>query len=99
MELVVSREAHSIRQAVRRAVIHRNPAGYNADLLQGYVPDRAFYLPVFIRNHLAKIGVTHEQGIPAETRAQQMLDRLLIVFRGVPVGWRATPTRNWIRSR
>lgn len=78
VEITVSRESDEVRQSVRRAVIHRTPAGYNADFLDHYVPNRTFYLPASARDHLAKIGASHEQGLPAGTRARQILDRLLI---------------------
>jgi len=45
VEIEVSLEADKERKAVRRAVIHRTPAGYNADFLNSYVPNRTFYLP------------------------------------------------------
>jgi len=77
-ELAVSREAEEVRQAVRRPVIHRTPVGYRADFLGDYTPNRTFYLPASVRDHLAKIGSPHEQGLPAGTRARQILDRLLI---------------------
>jgi len=77
-EIEVSIEADEVRQAVRRAVIHRTPAGYNADFLNSYVPNRTFYLPTSARDHLAIIGASHMQGLPAGTRARQILDRLLI---------------------
>jgi hypothetical protein len=78
VEIAVSIEADEVRQAVRRAVIHRTPAGYNADFLNSYVPNRTFYLPASARDHLTKIGASHMQGLPAGTRARQILDRLLI---------------------
>lgn len=78
VELAVSREAGALRKVVKRAVIHRAPAGYNPEFLNGYVPNRTYYLPASVRNHLAKIGASREQGLPAGTRARQILDRLLI---------------------
>lgn len=77
-ELAVSREAEEVRQAVRRPVIHRTPVGYRVDFLGDYTPNRTFYLPASMRDHLVKIGSPNEQGLPAGTRARQILDRLLI---------------------
>lgn len=78
VEIAVSPEADAVRQAVRRAVIHRTPAGYNPDFLDSYVPNRTCYLSRSVRDHLAEIGSSHQQGLPAGTRARQILDRLLI---------------------
>lgn len=78
LELEVSRAAGEVRKAVRRPVIHRTPSGYHPEFLEGYVPNRTFYLPVPVRRHLAEIGASHAPGLPAGTRARQILDRLLI---------------------
>ena len=78
VELAVSREADEVRRSVRQAVIHRSPAGYNPEFLDGYLPNRTIYLPEPVRDHLAKIGTSHQHGQPAGTRARQILDRLLI---------------------
>jgi len=77
-ELAVSTGAAEVRKAVRRAAIHRAPAGYKREFLAGYIPNRTFYLPAPVRNHLLGIGASPEQGLPAGTRARQILDRLLI---------------------
>jgi hypothetical protein len=78
VEIAVSREAGEIRRSVRRAMIHRTPAGYNADFLDGYVPNQTFYLPSPARDRLKNIGASRGQMLPAGTRARQILDRLLI---------------------
>ena len=76
--LAVSSEAGAVRRSVRKAVIRRTPAGYNAEFLGGYVPNRTHYLSGSVRDHLAKIGASPGRGLPAGTRARQILDRLLI---------------------
>ena len=78
VELAVSREAAEVRKAVRQPLIHRTPAGYNSEFLSGYIPNRTFYLSAKARNHLAGLGGSEAQGLPAGTHARQILDRLLI---------------------
>lgn len=77
-EIAVSREAGEVRQAVRRPSIHRTPAGWRQEFLDGYVPNRTFYLSAPARRHLATIGASQGRKLPAGTRARQILDRLLI---------------------
>lgn len=77
-ELVVSTDAGQVRHLVRRPLIQRKPVGYDPEFLKTYRPNRTFYLPSAMRQHLAEIGVSWKQGQPAGTHAREILDRLLI---------------------
>ncbi len=78
VEISVSSESDTVRDAVRMPRIHRKPVGYNLDFLRDYIPNRTFYLPSSARAHLAAIGDAREEELPAGTRARQLLGRLLI---------------------
>jgi hypothetical protein len=77
-ELHLSRAAEAIREAIRAPIHKRKPVGYNREFLDRYQPNTTFYLPERSRSHLAEIGASPDEEMPAGTYARQILDRLLI---------------------
>lgn len=76
--LMVSKEGEIIRKAVRAPLQQRNPVGYDRTFLERYKPNDTFYLSDALRKHLARIGTSSTEQMPAGTYARQILDRLLI---------------------
>jgi Fic family protein len=76
--LPISPEAETIKQAVRAPIQDRHPVGYNRAFLDGYRPNRTFYLPEKIRRSLFEIGRSPDGERPAGTYARQTYSRLLI---------------------
>ncbi len=56
----------------------RKPVGYQRDFLEGYQPNRTWYLPEPLRRQLRKMGDTGQAGLPAGTYSRAILNRLLI---------------------
>lgn len=71
-------EAESVQAHVLQPLSQRNPVGYDRRFLDGYRPNRTFYLPESVRAELKAQGSvigTHER---AGTYARQIASRLLI---------------------
>jgi hypothetical protein len=66
-----------IRNAVVRPIQQRDPVGYQREFLLSY-PHAGPYLDQATRDHLHRIGRTHQGDLPAGTLARQLLGRLLI---------------------
>lgn len=77
--LPISSTAKKIKNSIRRAIIDRQPVGYQADFLRSYRPNITMYLTAEICQHLQELGAPKAQQIqPAGTYARQVFDRLLI---------------------
>jgi hypothetical protein len=74
----LSAQSAELRALVRRPVSQRTPAGYRREFLDGYMPNRTFYLPHTLREHLLQLGSPATRAQPAGTYARQILDRLLV---------------------
>ena len=77
-ELTASPAGQQIRDLVRRPLIRRTPVGYVATFLEGYRPNRDFYLDVVTRGRLHELGRAPGAARPAGTYARQILSRLLV---------------------
>ncbi len=77
-ELSVSRSGREVRASVRRPLIERIPVGYVTSFLEGYRPNRDFYLGASMRSRLHDLGRAPGVERPAGTYARQILNRLLI---------------------
>ena len=74
----LSRDAEAVKKIVCRPVMERIPIGYNRDFLDGYHPNRTYYLPQNIRQHLHDQGLSREDALPAGTYIRRIFNRLLI---------------------
>lgn len=74
----ISREAQSIKEAVREPVQHRHPVGYNRAFLDDYRPNDTFYLPKDTRQRLFEMGRSPDGQRPAGTYIRKIYNRLLI---------------------
>ncbi len=58
---------------------HMRPhVSYNREFLDAYIPNRTFYLPENVRQHLFDLGKPSSDDRPAGTYARQIYNRLLI---------------------
>jgi Fic family protein len=78
VSLPLGPEAQAVRQAVMKPLQQRHPVGYRRAFLDGYIPNKTFYLPPEIREHLLRTGNALEGERPAGTYARNIMDRLLI---------------------
>ena len=76
--LPLSDDGRQVMARVNRPLLHRSPAGYQREFLEGYVPNLSAYLPEALRRHLHQLGQTPDGQRPAGTYARNILDRLLI---------------------
>jgi hypothetical protein len=74
----ISPEAEAIKQVVRKPIQHRHPVGYDRAFLDGYRPNKSFYLPAAIRRRLLALGRSPDGERPAGTYMRQIFSRLLI---------------------
>jgi len=74
----VSPEGATIRDQVRRPLMHRHPVGYQREFLEAYQPGTTFYLPESLRRQLHEMGRTPANEQPAGTYARDILGRLLV---------------------
>lgn len=74
----LSDESLAIRERVTAPLMARTPVGYDADFLNGYVPNKTAYLPSDLREDLARVGQVGLSDLPAGTYLRQVLDRLLV---------------------
>lgn len=77
-ELTASPTGQQVRDLVRRPMIQRTPIGYVATFLEGYRPNRDFYLDAVTRTRLHELGRAPGAERPAGTYARQILSRLLV---------------------
>lgn len=78
VDLPVSVAGRKVRELVRKPLTERRPIGYKRDFLEGYLPNRTWYLPVAARKRLHVLGTRLREERPAGTFARGILDRLLI---------------------
>ncbi len=72
-------ESPTLREWLRRPITERRPVSYDRTLLDGYEPNRTFYLTdTDWRARLSEIGRTSPAVRPAGTYARDILNRLLI---------------------
>lgn len=71
-------EGRRIRFLVNRHLTERVPVGYKSDFLDAYLPNKTYYLPIEIRENLARIGYVGAEELPPGTYLRQVLQRLLI---------------------
>lgn len=74
----ISPEGATIRDQVRRPLMHRRPVGYQREFLENYQPGTTFYLPESLRRQLHEMGRTSADERPAGTYARDILGRLLV---------------------
>lgn len=74
----LSADSRDILAYVDRPLEARKPVGYQRDFLEGYHPNRTWYLPEPLRRQLRKMGNTGQAGLPAGTHGRAVLNRLLI---------------------
>jgi len=74
----LSRAASQIQKYVKQPIEKRTPAGYNRRFLDGYHPNKTFYLTEKERQHLVGIGTPTNAQQPAGTYAKQIFNRLLL---------------------
>jgi hypothetical protein len=67
-----------VRSYLQTPYNRRPPKTYNADFLDGYVPDRTFYLSASDRKRLHDAGRPAGPALPAGTYARRILERLLV---------------------
>ena len=77
-ELTASAAGQQIRELVRRPLTQRTPVGYVTAFLEGYRPNRDFYLDATTRGRLHDRGRSSGGERPAGTYARQILSRLLV---------------------
>ena len=78
MYVPVSSEGATIRDQVRRPLMHRRPVGYQREFLETYQPGTTFYRPEPLRRQLHEMGRTSAHERPAGTYARDILGRLLV---------------------
>ena len=74
----LSPEALDIREIIQRPLTQRTPVNYQGAFLEGYRPNKIFYLPESLRKELAELGQVGMNDLPAGTYFRQVMDRLLI---------------------
>ncbi len=74
----LSAEGREILNYLRQPIQRRRPVGYDRAFLEAYRPNKTYYLPQEIRDHLHQIGRTPDGERPAGTYARDILNRLLI---------------------
>jgi hypothetical protein len=74
----VSTEGRQLWRQLSQHLSSRKPVGYQSDLLEGYQPNRTWYLPDAMRNELMEMGRGEEGTLPAGTYLRQVMDRLII---------------------
>ena len=67
-----------VRAYLQTPYNRRPPKTYNNEFLDGYVPDRTFYLTTPDREHLHEAGRPAGPPLPAGTYARRILERLLV---------------------
>ncbi len=77
-ELTASPAGQHIRELVRRPLIQRTPVGYIPAFLEGYRPNRDFYLDAAMRTRLHERGRAPGGDRPAGAYARQIKSRLLV---------------------
>lgn len=74
----LSIEGEKLKEAVSLPVQQRQSVGYNQDFINLYQPNKTYYLPKKVRQHLFEIGHSMSEVSPAGTYALQIFNRLLI---------------------
>lgn len=74
----LSADSRDILAYVDQPLEARKPVGYQRELLEGYHPNRTWYLSEPLRRQLRKMGDTGQVGLPAGTYGRAVLNRLLI---------------------
>ena len=78
-EIPVSDEGKAVRDYVRRPRHEREPAGYEPEFLEDYIPNHTCYLLDTIRRDLFLIGEIKESDLPAgSTYNPETVNRLLV---------------------
>lgn len=76
--IALSPDSRDILAYVGQPLEARKPLGYQQDFLEGYQPNRTWYLPGPLRRQLNKMGDTGQSNLPAGTYGRDILNRLLI---------------------
>lgn len=74
----VSADSHDILGYINQPLEARKPVGYQRDFLDGYQPNKTWYLSESLRRQLYKMGKTTDSQEPAGTYSRAILNRLLI---------------------
>ena len=74
----ISLSGNEVKKSVRKPMHGRHPVGYDRKFLDGYRPNKTFYLTQKIRQQLLAQGKSLDNPRPAGTYARQIFNRLLI---------------------
>lgn len=74
----IAPESEEIKKYIRQPIQNRRPVGYNRPFLDSYRPNETCYLTPTICQHLAELGKSPNENLPAGTYVRQILSRLLI---------------------
>lgn len=74
----ISGESRAVQEYVRRPVQGREPAGYEHEFLEDYIPNHTCYLPENIRRDLSLIGEIRKPAPTGSTYQPETVNRLLV---------------------
>ena len=74
----ISDEGNAVQEYVRRPVQGREPAGYEHEFLEDYIPNDTCYLPEHIRRDLSLIGEIRKPAPTGSTYLPETVNRLLV---------------------
>ena len=74
----ISDESKAVQEYVRRPVQGREPAGYEHEFLEDYIPNHTCYLPDTIRRDLSLIGEIRKPAPTGSTYQPETVNRLLV---------------------
>lgn len=77
-QVSLSSESQWVVEKVKKPVYERKPVAYALDWVEGYQPNKTYYIPEEIRSKLSQAGKRFVQVEPAGTYAHQIFNRLLI---------------------
>ena len=66
----LSEDSRDILAYIDQPLMARKPVGYQRDFLDGYEPNRSFYLPLSLRQQLHRLGRTAQLSQPVPTAAR-----------------------------
>jgi len=74
----LSADSKDILTYIDQAIDARKPVGYQREFLEGYIPNKTWYLSPSLRRQLRKMGDTQQTELPAGTYGRNILNQLLI---------------------
>ncbi len=76
--IVLSEPSQKLLRAILQPIHAKKPAGYNADFLRNYHPNKTAYIDLELQKELFRIGNSEPIARPSGTYARTILNRLLI---------------------